>query len=105
MARNWKEVRAKAVASGQLEEDRITAQKNRTLARVRAHKLAEIRDAYGLNQTTLAERLGISQSRVSRLERGDLERAELATLRAYIRALGGELELTAQFGDERVAIG
>lgn len=105
MAKTWKDVRAKAVAGGRLDEARIAAHRDRALAEVRAHKLAEIRSAYGLNQTALAERLGISQSRVSRIERGDLAHAQLATLRAYVEALGGELEITAQFGDERVAIG
>ena len=75
------------------------------MAEVRAHRLAEIREAYGLNQTTVADRLGISQSRVSRIERGDLDNAQVATLRAFVQALGGELEVAATFGDERITIG
>lgn len=105
MARNWKKVRAKAVATGQLNEDRITEHKNSAQTSVRAHRLSEIRDAYGLNQNAVAERLGISQSRVSRIERCDLDHAQVATLRAFIQALGGELEVTAKFGDERICIG
>jgi hypothetical protein len=30
--------------------------------------------------------------------------AEVATLRAYIAALGGRLELVADFGDERLSL-
>ena len=58
-----------------------------------------------LNQTDLANRLGVSQSRVLRIERGDLDRSELATVRACVGALGGEVEIVAKFGDERITIG
>jgi predicted XRE-type DNA-binding protein len=105
MARNWQEVRSEALARGQLDEKRIAAQQRKLRARVRAHRLAEIRQAAGLNQSDLANRLGVSQSRVSRLERGEIDRAEVATVRAYVAALGGEVELVARFGDERVTIG
>ena len=49
--------------------------------------------------------LGVSQSRVSRIERGDMDRTEIATVRAYVGALGGEVEIVAKFGDERFTIG
>ncbi|MBX3142670.1 MAG: XRE family transcriptional regulator [Trueperaceae bacterium] len=75
------------------------------IAEVRAHKLAEIRRESGLNQEEMAERLNISQSRVSRIERGQLDKAHVATLKAYIEALGGELELSARFGSERISLG
>jgi predicted transcriptional regulator len=58
-----------------------------------------------LNQTDLASQLGASQSRVSRIERGDLDRTELATIRAYVGALGGEVKIIAKFGHERITIG
>jgi transcriptional regulator with XRE-family HTH domain len=53
----------------------------------------------------LAERLGVSQSRISRIERGELDRAEIATVRGYVEALGGEVEIVAKFGDERITVG
>ena len=105
MAKRWQEVRAKAVGTHQVDEKRVAESKRRALAEVRAHRLAEIREAYGLNQTTVADRLGISQSRVSRIERGDLDTSQVATLRAFVQALGGELEVAATFGDERITIG
>jgi Lsr2 len=40
--------------------------------------------------------LGVSQSRISRIERGELDRAEIATLRSYVEALGGEVENRGQ---------
>lgn len=105
MARIWKEVRAHARSTGDLDEQRIEALKAKLRAEVRAHRLSEIRQAYGLDQNALAERLHVSQSRISRIERGELDRAEIATVRGYIEALGGEVEIIARFGDERITVG
>ncbi|GGL95111.1 transcriptional regulator [Deinococcus aerolatus] len=104
-AQNWKAVRAGAVADGRVNEKRVAELKGKALAQVRAHRLAEVRSATGLNQEELSRRLGISQSRVSRIERGDLEKTELATLRAFVRALGGDIEVTVKLGEERFLIG
>ncbi len=52
-------------------------------------KLVQLREAAGINQTTLAARLGITQSEVSKFERG--ERAlDALRLRAWLHALGVE---------------
>jgi len=105
MARNWKNVRAEALATGKLNEERMAELGRQLRAEVRAHRLAEIRETSGLNQSDVAGRLGVSQSRVSRLERGDIDHTEVATVRAYVAALGGEVEIIARFGDERITIG
>lgn len=47
----------------------------------------------------------ITQPSVSELERGELDRAGLATIKAYVEALGGLVEIVADFGDFRVVIG
>ncbi len=70
-----------------------------------AHRLAEIRQEYGLDQGAFAQRLGVSQSRISRIERGELDRAEITTIRGYVEALGGEVKIVAKFSDERVTVG
>jgi len=64
--------------------------------------LAELRNSRNVTQIQLAAQLGITQGNVSRLE----ARSEiyLSTLRSYIEALGGRLEITAVFGDERVPV-
>jgi predicted XRE-type DNA-binding protein len=49
--------------------------------------LVQRRKDAGLNQTTLASRLGITQSEVSKFERGERALDELR-LRAWLRALG-----------------
>jgi DNA-binding transcriptional regulator YiaG len=104
MPRTWKELRSEAVANGRLDESRLAEARVRQLAQVRAHRLAEIREALGMTQVALAERLHVSQSRVSRIERGAIDHTQLETLRAYLEALGGELEVSARFGDERIRI-
>jgi transcriptional regulator with XRE-family HTH domain len=74
-------------------------------AEVRAHQVAEIRQAHGLDQTALAKRLGVSQSKISHIERGKLDRAETGAVRSYVEALDGEVEIVAKSGDERNTVG
>lgn len=59
--------------------------------------LRDLRKALDLTQMRVAETLGIGQDNVSRLEkRSDLL---LSTLRDYVEAMGGSLELVARFPD------
>jgi ribosome-binding protein aMBF1 (putative translation factor) len=105
MTKTWKKVRAEVVVDGRLDESRIERYKALALAKVRAYRLTELRKAVGLNQDDLAKKLGVSQSRVSRIERGELEHTEIATLRAFTQALGAELEISVKLGDERLILG
>jgi DNA-binding Xre family transcriptional regulator len=75
----------------------------RTRAMLTELPLQELRLARQLSQETLAESLGIDQSGVSKLER----RADLyvSTLRRYVEAMGGSLEIVARFPDGEVRIG
>ncbi|MQY13486.1 hypothetical protein SRB5_36340 [Streptomyces sp. RB5] len=74
-------------------------------AEVRAHRLAEVRKRQHATQVELAARMGVSQSRVSDIERGRLGRSEVDTLAAYVSALGGKLKIVADFGDETLVLG
>ncbi|MGQ0775739.1 MAG: helix-turn-helix domain-containing protein [Pseudonocardiales bacterium] len=105
MARSWQDVRAEAHATGKLDEARVATLAAMLRAQGRAHRLAEIRRAYGFDQSEVAERIGVSQSRISRIERGELDRSEISTVRSYVEALGGEIEIVAKFGDERITVG
>jgi DNA-binding XRE family transcriptional regulator len=71
----------------------------------RAHRLAEMRKRLGLTQADVAERMNVRQERVSAIERAKVDTSELRTLTAYIHALGGRLEIIADFGGERLVVG
>lgn len=91
--------------SGRIDEARVAADRERMRAARRAYQLAEIRKALGLTQTDVAEAMHVSQRRVSSVERGDLTHTELGTVASYVRALGGRIEIVADFGGRRLVIG
>lgn len=70
--------------------------------RAAGEKLAELRQHIGLTQVQLAERLTASQRAVSHVEHEPNPR--VATIAAYVQALGGRLELRAVFADRAVAL-
>lgn len=60
-------------------------------------RLTELRNALGINQEELGELLNKKQAAISRLERrSDMH---VSTLREFIKALGGKLEIIARFPD------
>lgn len=64
--------------------------------------LSEMRAASGLSQKALAERLGIKQPSLSKLEKQpDMQ---IGTLQKIVSALGGELKLVAEFKKGAVQI-
>jgi DNA-binding XRE family transcriptional regulator len=75
------------------------------LSEVRAHRLAEVRKRQKMTQTAVAKVLGVTQGRVSAIEKGAISRSEVETLAAYVAALGGQLKLVADFGDESLVLG
>ena len=82
----------------------VEAHKRRMLEEVRAYRLRELREASDLTQVEIAARLGVSQNRVSRIEHGDIERSQVDTLRKYVEAIGGNLRVEVELGDERIQI-
>lgn len=68
--------------------------------------LNELRERRSAEQPAVAGTPDTSQPSVSQLEIGmdDEEDAYLSTLRYYVEALGGRLEITAVFPDETVRI-
>lgn len=63
------------------------------------YKLRELREALGLTQTVLAERVGVGQTRISNLEKGELSSAKIETVRRYLDALGLDLQISARRPD------
>lgn len=66
---------------------------------VRAWHLAQLRRSQGRSQRQLATAMHVSQPRVHDIEHGHTAKTTVEVLRAYVVALGGELEVVARFGD------
>ncbi|WP_223841847.1 helix-turn-helix domain-containing protein [Kocuria sp. cx-455] len=58
------------------------------LAEVRAYHLRDLGEGAGLTQAQLAERIGVGQRQVSKIERADLDSAKVGTIRSYLEAVG-----------------
>jgi transcriptional regulator with XRE-family HTH domain len=96
MAKKYRELQARMSPGAQaLARDRAT----RMIADM---PLQGLRQARRLSQETLADNLGISQPQVSKIEHStDLY---LSTLRRYVEAMGGDLEMVARFPEGLVRI-
>jgi transcriptional regulator with XRE-family HTH domain len=96
MSRNFKELQQKM--------DPVSRSDNRQRVRDELQRMAldELRSAKQLTQADMAEMLDVPQSSISRIER----RADmyLSTLRNYIHAMGGVLQIQAVFPDGAVVI-
>ena len=74
------------------------------VARNRARTLAEERTRLGLTQTEVAERMRVPLEQLAAIERADPGTTDVRTLVSYVEALGGRLEITAEFGGNRVVL-
>lgn len=96
MARKFSELTGKMSAKERAE---IKARSAKLLAEL---PLERLRSARNLTQTSMAELLGVQQSAVSKIERrSDMY---LSTLRSYVAAMGGNLEIQAVFPEGAVRI-
>jgi hypothetical protein len=96
MARNFRELEAKMSPE---RRERVAARVKEELALM---PLQQIRNARRMTQTRLAELLEMDQGNISKLEqRTDMY---LSTLRSYVEAMGGALEIRAVFPDGDVKI-
>lgn len=57
--------------------------------------LRALREAAGVTQEELAEKVGADQSQISRLERQGGGDARVSLLKRYVEALGGEIQIVA----------
>lgn len=87
------------------EHEQVRAGARSLVAEARAFRLAEVRRRQHTTQVEVAKVMGVSQARVSRIEKGHLSRNEVDTLAAYVQALGGKLKIVADFGDESFVLG
>jgi len=100
MVRKWEDVRDEAGVDPAL----VQAARYELLASVRSARLAEVRKSRSLTQSDVAAQMGVSQVRVSQIERGQLTASEVGTLVSYVEALGGRLTMVADFGDQSVVV-
>ncbi len=98
MAQRWREIRKQRSPE---REARIKEQVAREMNRIEA-SLAQLRHARELTQVQLAQALNVPQSTISKMEhRADVY---LSTLRSYIEAMGGNLEIRAVFPDMEIVV-
>ncbi len=96
MANKWETLRA-TMSPERREANRLAAQQ--MMAEM---PLEELRSARNITQTHLASLLQITQASVSKMEkRTDMY---VSTLRSFVQAMGGELEIRAIFPDGTVKI-
>ena len=96
MPKNFKILREKMSPQSQ-ERSRALAAKYRS-----EMALDELREAREMTQVHLAKVLGVNQAAVSKLER----RTDMyvSTLQDFVKAMGGELKITARFPEGTVEI-
>jgi DNA-binding XRE family transcriptional regulator len=96
MAHKWSEIRRK------LSPEREEETRQYVKAVVQAVTLNQLREARSLTQANLASVLGVNQGSVSKMEK----RADMyvSTLRNFIQAMGGQLQIKAVFPEGEVEI-
>ncbi len=96
MAKNFKNLREK-MSPGARERARELSKKYRA-----EMALDELREARDMTQQHLARILGINQAAVSKMER----RTDMyiSTLQDFVRAMGGQLVITAAFPEGEIQI-
>lgn len=63
------------------------------------HYLRQIRKTHGLTQQELAERAGVTQHTISKLENGN-ENSEIGTIFDLLKSMGYELKATLNSNDQ-----
>lgn len=97
----WSDIRGKHVEG--IGRDDVERNASRLSSQVRAHRLADMRKRRGLTQREVAQAMGVTVGRVSQIENGELSGIDV--LDRYVSALGGLLEVVANFGDEQFKVG
>jgi transcriptional regulator with XRE-family HTH domain len=96
MAKKWRDIRRKHAPE---VEERIRKSVERA---ARVMSLYQLREARALTQVNLARLLKVNQGSVSKLEnRTDMY---VSTLRSFIQAMGGQLQIKAVFPEGEVEI-
>jgi predicted transcriptional regulator len=93
----WSDIRRKKLSEAELAEI-----DQRVAAEVLDMNLTALRESLGVTQVQMAAAAEMTQSEVSKLEKRNDHL--VSTLRRAVRALGGDLEVTAVVGDKRIKL-
>ncbi|MGO8959071.1 MAG: helix-turn-helix domain-containing protein [Streptosporangiaceae bacterium] len=97
----WETLERELRAAGVSPEE-IEAGARALLAQTRGHQLAEARKQLSLAQRDIAATMGVSIARISQIEHGEVTSFEV--IARYVEALGGRLDLVADFGDRTIRL-
>lgn len=90
------------IKRAKLPKEKIAAIERRAKHEALRLTLKELRAFAGKTQAEMAQLAEVTQSELSRAERRDDHL--LSTLRRYVEALGGELEVVAVLDDKRITL-
>lgn len=96
MTHKWRDIRRK------LSPDAEARIKEWVDGEVIEANLRRVRELVGKTQEEMAKDLSMRQATLSQIE--SREDHKVSTLRRYVEALGGEIEVTARFGDKSVRL-
>jgi DNA-binding XRE family transcriptional regulator len=85
------------------KRERIESIKAQMVDAERGHELAALRKAQSMTQVQVAEAMGATQGRISQIERG-AQQLDTTTMAAYLKAIGGELTISATVGNISVRL-
>jgi hypothetical protein len=98
---DWADLERELYASGVSPEE-IESGARQLLAQARGYQLAETRKQLGIGQKQIAATMSVSIARVSQIEHGEVSSFEV--IARYVEALGGRLDLVADFGDRTIRL-
>ena len=92
------------VRDNNLDEVRVQRETSELRQRVEAYRLAEARKRRSMTQVELANRMGLSQKRVSEVENGRISSLRVSTLERYAQGIGGKLRVSSDLPDGEVLL-
>ena len=98
---DWEDLEHDLHAAG-VSPQEIQAGARELLAQARGRQLAETRKQLGIGQKDIAAAMDVTIARVSQIEHGEVTSFEV--IARYVEALGGRLDLVADFGDRTVRL-
>ena len=101
MAKNFGDLAA-PIHDDPVRSERVDRYREDALQELVAFQLAELRRELGVDQSELADRLGLTQAGISKLERS--ADPKLSTLRKLVEALGGTLRIQAEIDGRTVEL-